>query len=863
MIHTGTARLSRAQNKPITSVVAFSPGRCRPVLTLCVFVVIAALLGSPKGSGDLLRDEKAARSLKEKFLQITSDWTRDVVFKKSEQTAMEQGKQWEDLMMKGLNDPASQKLLLRGEPSFASVESSYPGKVLDRAVLGTYSSPDRPPREDGSDNEFMVWWNGAISANLLKGKLGPNVQPLAENTNIVFRVGASAEMFGLNGEEFSRIKYEEAYLPIINMIYTSGAFRYRQTLFADRPAGEEIGFDTAFVQMQITNLSSSSRQAELHEDVILMDGDRCTASGQRILDRSGAAILIHSDPDSTFDDRSQRLTHRFNLKPEESASVYFKIPYLPDAAGRLHAPTAAAFHLAHTRVHEFWADLVAKGMQIATPEPLVNHVWRALLAQNFILADGQRFTYGSGLRYNDSFYPVENGFGANDFAFYGFADYSRQLLPYFMPVSLDPEKAGRKYQNRRAVVLHHLLENYRLTGKTDLFESFKPDILRVAEEIIADRKSTMKLEGGKRPLHWGLLPAAKPAADDLGDKEPMYVVAHNITNCQGLQDLGQFLIRSGIDRPRGERYLAEAKEFRKTILDAMEKSVIRTPGYPPFVELQTLYFRETPGYGPDPYDDLAMGRVQGTYYHYWADMQFGYHFFNPDDQVARWISNYLEQRGGFVLGCTRARRQAASSYGWINNVYNAGYYDQMIRSGEVDKFLLGFYARLAFAMTRYAWIASEGSPFVGYNTRNGGSVSADFSFPNSAANSETLRMLRSMLVYEELRDNVETGNLHLLRAAPRPWFEAGKRIELERAPTFFGEISFTVDSRINEGRINADIRPPARERYTNLIVSFRHPRKSPIRRVQVNGSPHRDFDAVAGTVRLPYGAKQMKVEAFY
>ena len=42
-------------------------------------------------------------------------------------------------------------------------------------------------------------------------------------------------------------------------------------------------------------------------------------------------------------------------------------------------------------------------------------------------------------------------------------------------MSVTREGAGRKYQNRRAMVLHHLLENYRLTGKTTLYERFHGD----------------------------------------------------------------------------------------------------------------------------------------------------------------------------------------------------------------------------------------------------------------------------------------------------------------------------------------------------------------------------------------------------
>src|SRR5882762_6428485 len=97
-------------------------------------------------------------------------------------------------------------------------------------------------------------------------------------------------------------------------------------------------------------------------------------------------------------------------------------------------------------------------------------------------------------------------------------------------------------------------------------------------------------------------------------------------------------------------------------------------------------------------------------------------------------------------------------------------------------------------MSRSVYVASEGSPFIGYNTENGGYVGADYSFPNSAANADTLLMLRNALVLEELKNDAETGKLFLLKGTPRAWLQPGKRIRVERLPTYFGDISFSVVS---------------------------------------------------------------------
>ncbi len=788
-----------------------------------------------------------AQELNRKYLALTESWTRGVRFTEAERQAMERGRESEKLMWDGLDDPLARRARAGGEPSLEALAALYPGKILDRTLLGTWSDPSQDPSR--LDNEFYYWWNGAISANL-------NGQA-AHNTNIVFRVGADAEMFGLRADDYSRIGYEDGYLPILGARYRRGGVLYEQTALADKTPGGDI----AWVQFVLTNTSDGPVKASLHADVILTDDTPVRYSNTSVLDASGAILVAHDGVSAQFDERLRRVTFTADLAPGAQTSVCLKIPYYPDKPGALGPPRRGEFQATRARVRRFWLELLDRGARIEVPEERVNQIWKALLLQNFILADGRRFTYGSGLRYNDSYYPVENGFGAHTFALYGHIDYAGALLAYSVPVSVDRGQAGRKYQNRRGIPFHHILEHYRLSGQTAVFERYRADLDRAAGEILTERRGTMKSGDGEKPLHWGWLPPDKPAVDLRASTQTVYVPAHNITSCQGLADFGEFLVRTGIDPERGRRYLAEAAGYREIILRAMERSAIRVPGRPPFVDLQTLYFKETADYGPDPYDHLGTGRLQGVYFHYWADMQYRYNFFNPTDQVGRWIADYVASRGGFVLGCTRARVRPEQPYGWINNVYNGGYYDYRLRAGDRDEFLLGFYARLAFGMTRHTYVASEGSPFIGYNTHNGGWVSPDYSFPNSAANAETLGMLRSMLILEELRDNRETGDIHLLAGVPRAWLQEGKRIRVANAPSYFGPISFQVESA--RGTITARIQPPTRDRWRRLLLHLPHPGRRAIRQVTVNGSPHTDFDSERGLIRLAGGPAEFLVTVGY
>jgi len=786
------------------------------------------------------------RASKQKYVALTDSWVSSIEFTPAEQAAMLAGKKWESLMTAGPDDPLAKRILAAGEPSYAALSSYYPGKILDRAILGTYSDPRQPA--EGYHDEFAIYWNGAIAANLIKS----GTQPLAHNTTVEFRVGKDAELFGRVRNNYSSIGYENGYLPIVTATYERDGIRYRQTALAFQPKRESGGWDVAYVQFEITNISKMRASAELVEHIVLNDGGKVRFERGRALDATGAVLLVQSDPRATFDGSTGRIAHKFDLAPGATTEVCLKIPYIPDAKGLLGPASSADFAAVHREVSAFWSSLLAKGSVIDVPEPRINNVWRALLLQNFVLADGPKFTYGSGLRYNDSTYPFENGFATHVFAMYGFKEYADQMQRWFVGMSVTPEGAGRKYQNRRAMPLHHLLETYRLTGKTDLFDRFKADYYRVADEIIADRHSTTGEVSG-------LLPPDKPGVDVQASTQRVYVPGHNITNCQGLEDFGRFLVLTGIDTQKGEQYLREAADFRRTLMSAMQRAAIRVPGRPPFVDLQTLLFRQTPDYGPEPYDDLALGRLQGTYFHYWVDMEFHYNFFDPDDEVGQWLADYVQQRNGFVLGLTRARTQSGG-YGWINNVYDGGYYNYRLRRGQVDEFLLGLYAKLAFGMSRQTYVASEGSPFIGYNTENGGYVGADYSFPNSAANADTLLMLRNALVMEELKENAETGKLFLLKGAPRAWLQPGKRIRVQRLPTYFGDISFSVESR-SANRVTATIEPP-KDKWRTMEVSFRHPNSAPIRKVTVNGADHSGFDS-SGTVRLSPGAARIAVEVFY
>ena len=65
--------------------------------------------------------------------------------------------------------------------------------------------------------------------------------------------------------------------------------------------------------------------------------------------------------------------------------------------------------------------------------------------------------------------------------------------------------------------------------------------------------------------------------------------------------------------------------------------------------------------------------------------------------------------------------------------------------------------------------------------------------------------------------------LHFLTAIPRRWLADGKRIELRNVATYFGPASLTVQSRLKDGVIDAEVVCAAARRPRAVVIRLPHP----------------------------------------
>ena len=81
--------------------------------------------------------------------------------------------------------------------------------------------------------------------------------------------------------------------------------------------------------------------------------------------------------------------------------------------------------------------------------------------------------------------------------------------------------------------------------------------------------------------------------------------------------------------------------------------------------------------------------------------------------------------------------------------------------------------------------------------------------------------------------------------------------------TYFGDISFWVESKLKQHTITARIDAPTGAPYHGILLNLRHPSRARIQHVLVNGKDHRDCDYENGIVRLAAGSKTYSVEVRY
>lgn len=645
--------------------------------------------------------------------------------------------------------------------------------------------------------------NAKVKARLISNGSGVNLRGGSRSwhdigTPVSFRVGPDEFLFGGLREHLSEPSLAEGWLPIVEIHYShrspvqSGGVVpldqkkfelppeiYRLEAFASTDATLATN-GVVFAKFDLTQSTNGFVAVEV-------DGKSRLKFQKGVLrdDRGNVLALF----DGAW--KWQRGLAVARLRPGSVATL--AIPTKPLSGDSPLAVTPATYAKQRELCVKTWRAVLTRGMNVVTPEPLVNNAWRHLICQNFALINGDRIHYSAGNQY-DALYESEGSDAALAMLVWGYElDTHRLTVPL-----LDFTRKGLEY-HQAGFKLNMVCRHFWQTRDAATVAELRPRWEKEAQRLVNNRATEN-----------GLFPKEQYCGDI---HTFVYSLNANAKAWRAIRDLGAVLAEVG-ETAEAKRYAKVAGEFRKAIRAAIDKSVSRATS-PPFVPVAL--------FGDEPVHDPILHSRIGSYWNIIIGYTLASGIFPPGSEEEQWIPRYQEQHGGLCLGMVRS---GGGQFGFwtgadrVNPLYGTRYALDTLRRDDPERALVSLYGMLAQGFTRNTFIGGEG--YALQPVDDGGRFF--YCPPNSAANAHFLSMLRYTLVQDwDLDDDGKPDTLRLLFATPKRWLEEGKEIKVERAPTAFGEVSVRAQSRLNQGEVIMEINPPQRQRPARTLLRARVP----------------------------------------
>jgi hypothetical protein len=678
-----------------------------------------------------------------------------------------------------------------------------------------------PPRYVNADFRYypivLSAPNAKVKARLISNGSGLNLRGGARawndvGTPVQFRVGPDRFLFGSLRDRVSEPTLAEGWLPIVQIHYThrspvqsEGTVPLDQKKFELPPEIYRLeafaATDAAladqgvvFVKFELTQGTNGFVAADLecHSALKLAEGQLTDEQNR---------VRMYCDPGWRLD--RGLLTAR--LQPGTAATL--AIPAKPTVAtatrrtGRAETETVAVRLLASPATYEkqraacagTWRDVLSQGMNVVTPEPLVNDAWRHLICQNFELINGDRIFYSAGNQY-EKLYESEGSDAMLAMLAWGYERDARRLI---VPL-LDFTRKGLEF-HQAGFKLLDVCRYYWQTRDAGALAEWQSRWEKEAQRLVNNRTG----EGG-------LFPKEQYCGD-------IHTYVHslnaNAKAWRAIRDLAAVLAQTGRD-PEAKRYADAAAEFKKAILAAVDKSVSRETT-PPFVPVAL--------FGEEPVHDPILHSRIGSYWNIIIGYTMASGIFPPGSPAAGWIAHYQEQHGGLCMGMVRSGGGQFNFWtgeNRINPLYGTRYALDTLLRDEPERALVSFYGMLAQGFTRNTFECGEGCNLEPVD--DGGRMF--YLPPNSAANAHFLTMLRYLLVQDwDWDDDGKPDTLRLAFATPKRWLEDGRTIQVERAPTAFGPVSFRMQSRLSAGEVIGEFDLPTRHPARHTWARVRLP----------------------------------------
>jgi hypothetical protein len=516
-----------------------------------------------------------------------------------------------------------------------------------------------------------------------------------------------------------------------------------------------------------------------------------------------------------------RLIARAGTTVVTSRSLYVRW----DGHGRAQRIDAAAYAAARSGVVAFWRSRLDEGASISVPEPRVDNAYKAVLTQELVMT----WRYSIGNPYQEFSFP-ESVDVSQVLAEFGFLAEAKSVLRTSFTRAPTPYPSWKKGERLAAAA-----EEVSLADDQAFLQSATPTLNSFVSSLAAS-------------MHGDLL-APERYSSDIPDQ--VYGLHAQAVVWEGLNAMARVWAAQG-KTADARRARALATRLARGLRHAVGASERTLPDGSLFLPAALLD-------GEQPYGSLTSARL-GSYWNLVMPYALASGFFRPGSREARGALRYIELHGSRLLGLVRAGGYAlygrsptppASGTDEVYGLNVARFLGDLDQADELD---LSLYGELAAAMTPNTFVSGEGAtvaPLDGERDR------AMYLPPNSASNAAFLETLRQLLVHETRTADDTPSGLQLAYATPREWLSSGKRIDVQKLPTSFGPLSYSLVAGVTTVRATIDV--PSRSPIGSLTLRLRLPNGRRIASVELAGHPYSRFDDATGTITLTHLAGKLEL----
>jgi hypothetical protein len=605
------------------------------------------------------------------------------------------------------------------------------------------------------------------------------------------------ERYGLCEAALEEPALADGHLPVLQMSYrdVDGVAYTQESFVAWLPSTRT---PASFVKLTAQRGTSSLSAVDLRVvtgDSGLTDAGGAIVGGGNVVVYDGAGWTLENGTTlrSTVDLSSGAVQTRYLVRPVDPATP------------STFTADATSYATALSGLRTAWNAKLATGAGFTVPEQRVMDAQRNLLIQALQL--NWRYSYGNAY---ESFYQPESSSALQRLAEFGHPDAARNGLQALLPMT-----KGTAYPNwERGEKLSHAAAYWFTTGDTAFIRAntatYSSLMSTMASQIAADPNGILpkEYEGGDIPTR-------------------IYGTHAQTVGWRGMRDMALVWRLIG-ETALATRYEPIAESFRRNLVAAINSSK-RTVGTATFIPHDLLS-------GELAFDPVTATKT-GSYWNLLHPYALASGIFTPGSAEADSIWRYSREQGAVMLGLQRFNYYP-TAIGSVfpnglpgykttgdDNVYMIERVRFLAANDKADELVLALYGKLAHGMTRKTFVGGEGhtiGPVPGEYFRS-------MYLPPTNSNADGfLVALREALVHVGEATSGVPDRLWLAFSTPRGWLEDGKTIAVDRAPTPFGAVSYSIVSRLASRRIDVTATLPASASLRELKLRLRLPAGSAI-----------------------------------